>query len=647
MTAGPLAGVTVIDLSRVLAGPYATMLLADLGARVVKIERPGSGDDSRAIGPFKNSADGTPMSAYFTAINRNKESLALDLKIPADRSIFESLLATADVLVENFRPGVMAKLGYSWESLHHRFPRLIYAAASGFGQTGPYAAKPAYDMVVQGMGGVMSITGHVGGPPTRVGTSFGDIVAGMFTALGVEAALLARAKTGAGQFVDVAMLDGQIAMLENAVVRYGVTGIAPEPLGARHPSITPFGAFKTADGHIILAAGNDELWLALCHVVGDASLAADPRYASNALRCDHHAPLTAALEAILQTAPTADWIARFEAGGVPCGPINTVAQALADPQVRARNMVVTTHFEDGTPLEVAGNPVKLSGHPDPATRAKAPYLDEHRADILAALADHSPRVPAAWVRLAHRLADASGIVCRRYFRTGLSADAKGDASPVTVADREAEQVIRALLASELPDHGIIGEEFGTTGTNHEWQWVIDPIDGTRAFLGGRPTFATLIALLHRGEPVLGVIDQPIVGDRWIGVAGQATLFNGMPCRTRACASLAAATISTTGPNYFSAQTGQAYERLRASCATSLWGGDGYAYGLLASGLCDAVVEAGLKLHDFAALMPIVTGAGGVMCDWQGAPLTAASDGAVVALGDPGLRASVLAVLGNR
>ena len=249
---GPLTGITVIDLTRVLAGPYCTMVLADLGARVIKVEPPERGDDARHIGPFLDrddgdggdGGDGGRKSAYFMSLNRGKQSIALDLKAEADRGIFDALLARADVLVENYRPGVMDKLGYGWAALHQRHPRLIYAAASGFGQTGPYARRAAYDMVVQAMGGIMSVTGHPGGPPTRVGSSIGDITAGLFTAIGVNAALYHRERTGRGTMIDVAMLDGQIAILENAIARYQATGTAPGPLGARHPSITPFAAFR-------------------------------------------------------------------------------------------------------------------------------------------------------------------------------------------------------------------------------------------------------------------------------------------------------------------------------------------------------------------------------------------------------------------
>jgi CoA:oxalate CoA-transferase len=374
---GPLSGLLVIDLTRVLAGPYATMLLSDLGARVIKVEAPGSGDDSRAIGPFAAPGD----SAYFTSVNRGKESVALDLKSERDRTLFGALLEQADVLVENFRPGAMERLGYGYEALQARFPRLIYAAASGFGHTGPERERPAYDLIVQAMGGIMSITGHPGSEPTRVGTSLGDITAGLFTVIGIEAALIDRARTGRGQKVDVAMLDCQIAILENAIARLQVTGKSPGPLGSRHPSITPFQAFRCQDRPIVIAAGNDALWAACCEALGLAALATDPRFTSNESRTVHAEALALAVEERLLTAPAMHWLGQLGEAGVPAGPLNTVGEALAMPQVAARNMLVETRTPEGRPLKVAGNPVKLSAHSDPGHRTAAPRLDADRARI--------------------------------------------------------------------------------------------------------------------------------------------------------------------------------------------------------------------------------------------------------------------------
>ncbi len=381
--AGPLSDITVVDLSRVLAGPYCSMLLADLGARVIKVERPGIGDDARSFGPFLESGDGTARkSAYFMSLNRGKQSIALDLRDEADRKIFESLIERCDVLVENFRPGAMDRLGYDWETLHARYPSLIYAATSGFGRTGPYAARPAYDMVVQGMGGIMSLTGHTGSPPTRVGTSVGDITAALFTAVGVNAALYHRARSGRGQLVDVAMLDCQVAILENAIARYQATGEVPGPLGARHPSITPFDAFATADDHIIIAAGNDEYFRKLCQTLERPALCARPEFASNERRTENQAALRAELEAALRRKPGAEWLRRLEAAEIPCGPIQDVAQVLADPQVIARNMVVTVQDNEVGALQMAGNPIKFSDFADPAARGPVPDLDGNRETIL-------------------------------------------------------------------------------------------------------------------------------------------------------------------------------------------------------------------------------------------------------------------------
>ena len=375
--AGPLSGILVVDLTRVLAGPFCTMLLADLGARVIKIEAPQGGDDARRIGPF---VDG--RSAYFLSLNRGKESLALDLQSAPDRSLFERLLARADVLAENFRPGVMQRLGYGWEALEQRHPRLVMASISGFGQTGPYAQRPAYDVIAQAMGGIMSLTGHPGLGPTRVGTSTGDITAGLFAAIGILAALASRQGSGRGARVDVSMLDAQVATLENAIVRYFASGEVPGPLGSRHPSIAPFQALATADGFIAVAAGNDALFAKLCRAVGRPELAQQPEFASNELRTCSADALARQLEAALAGNGSAFWLEELGAAGIPCGPVNDIAQLVADPQVAARNMLVAV---EGTSLRVAGNPVKLSGFADPGVRAGAPALDEGRARILAEL----------------------------------------------------------------------------------------------------------------------------------------------------------------------------------------------------------------------------------------------------------------------
>jgi len=381
---GPLAGVTIVDLTRILAGPYATMLLADLGARVIKVELPGQGDDTREVGPFIEHDSGGRTSAYFASVNRNKESIALDLKAAPDRMLFERLLERADVLVENFRPGVMDKLGYGWATLHARHPALVMASISGFGQTGPYRELHAYDMVVQAMSGVMSLTGPEGGPPVRVGVSIGDLAAGMFGAIGIQAALHERTRTGIGRHVDVAMFDGQVALLENALARLQVEGRAPGPIGTRHPSITPFGVFQARRGALVIAAGNDAMFARLAAELGRPELCRDARFASNAERTRHHAELQAAIEAVLAGADAAEWIPRLRRAGIACGPVNDVAALRDDPRVQARQMLVPLPLAQGGTLSVAGCPIKFAGA-GPMHWRPAPALDEHRAALLAEL----------------------------------------------------------------------------------------------------------------------------------------------------------------------------------------------------------------------------------------------------------------------
>jgi CoA:oxalate CoA-transferase len=374
----PLHGITVVDLTHVLAGPFASATLRDLGARVIKVERPGTGDDTRAFPPFTQGE-----SAYFAALNHGKQSIALDLKAEANRAVFDRLLARADVVLENFRPGTMERLGYGWTDLHPRFPRLIYGAVSGFGHTGPEAGKPAYDMVVQARGGVMSITGEEGGPPVRVGASVGDIVAGMYLVQGVLAALYQRDRTGAGAKIDISMLDGQIAILEHAVAIATATGKPPGPTGARHPTITPFSTFRAADGFFVIAAGNDALFGKLCRALGLGALAHDPRFVSNAARCDNVHLLKRRIEAVTLERPRAHWIATLEAAGVPTGRVQDMAEALADPQVLARNMVLPVAPRPGGPAFVAaGNPIKMSTLAEPAGHAPAPALDGDRQAVL-------------------------------------------------------------------------------------------------------------------------------------------------------------------------------------------------------------------------------------------------------------------------
>jgi len=373
---GPLSGLLVLDLTRVLVGPYCTMILSDLGARVIKVEAPGVGDDSRGFGPFVED-----QSAYFMSLNRNKESIALNLKVEEDKKIFEKILDKTDILVENFKPGTLNKWGYGWENLKDKYPKLIYASASGFGQTGPLKELPAYDMVVQGMGGLMSVTGQPDSEPTRVGTSIGDITAGLFTAIGINAALYDRQKTGKGMYIDVAMLDCQIAILENAIARYLSKGEIPKPMGSRHPSISPFEAFKTKDSYIIIAAGNDKLFEGMCKVF-DLELYNDQKFKTNADRNKNIEELKKILEDKLKDKTTAEWCEVLEAKRIPCGPINNIKEAVESPQTKARNMIVSSMHNKIGEFKMAGNPIKMSSYEDKNTRGEIPDLDQHREKIL-------------------------------------------------------------------------------------------------------------------------------------------------------------------------------------------------------------------------------------------------------------------------
>ena len=374
---GPLKNLLVLDLTRVLVGPYCTMILSDLGARVIKVEAPEIGDDSRKFGPFVKD-----YSAYFMSLNRGKESIALNLKNEDDKKIFDKILVKADILVENFKPGTLEKWGYGWKDVSKKNPKLIYASASGFGQTGPLKELPAYDMVVQGMGGLMSVTGHPNSEPTRVGTSIGDITAGLFTAIGINAALYDRQKTGKGMFIDVSMLDCQIAILENAIARYLSKKEIPKPMGSRHPSIAPFEAFKTKDSYIIIAAGNDKLYEKLCNVLEIPEMITDKRFNTNSLRCENMNELKEIFENQLKKKNTSDWVKQMEELKIPCGPIFNIKEAVENPQVEARNMIVNAYHKVVGDFRTAGNPIKMSTYEDKKTRGDIPDLDEHREKIL-------------------------------------------------------------------------------------------------------------------------------------------------------------------------------------------------------------------------------------------------------------------------
>ena len=373
---GPLSGLLVLDLTRVLVGPYCTMILSDLGARVIKVEAPEVGDDSRSFGPFVED-----QSAYFMSLNRNKESIALNLKNEKDKKIFEKILPKADILVENFKPGTLNKWGYGWESLKDKYPKLIYASASGFGQTGPLKGLPAYDMVVQGMGGLMSVTGQPDSEPTRVGTSIGDITAGLFTAIAINAALYDRQKTGKGMYIDVAMLDCQIAILENAVARYLTKGEIPKPMGSRHPSIAPFEAFSTKDSYIVIAAGNDKLFEGMCKVL-NINLHNNDKFKTNANRNKNIEELKLILEDELKKKTTTEWCKIFEENKIPCGPINNIKEVVESPQTKARNMIVSAIHNKIGEFKMPGNPIKMSTYDDPDTRGEIPDIDQHREKSL-------------------------------------------------------------------------------------------------------------------------------------------------------------------------------------------------------------------------------------------------------------------------
>jgi len=374
---GPLKDILVLDLTRVLVGPYCTMILSDLGARVIKVEAPEIGDDSRKFGPFIDD-----QSAYFMSLNRGKESIALNLKNSEDKKIFEQILKKADVLVENFKPGTLEKWGFGWKDLCKKYPKLIYASASGFGQTGPLRELPAYDMVVQGMGGLMSVTGQPNSEPTRVGTSIGDITAGLFTAIGVNAALYDRKKTGKGTYIDVSMLDCQIAILENAIARYLAKNEIPKPMGSRHPSIAPFEAFKTKDSHIIIAAGNDKLFEKLCQVLNINNILKDEKFKTNSSRAQNMDELKKILEKELLAKNTNDWVSLMEKEKIPCGPIFNIKQAVENPQIKARNMIVNSYHKKIGEFKTAGNPIKMSNYKDEEKRGDIPDLDEHREKII-------------------------------------------------------------------------------------------------------------------------------------------------------------------------------------------------------------------------------------------------------------------------
>ncbi|MEV5751329.1 CaiB/BaiF CoA-transferase family protein [Actinoallomurus sp. NPDC052308] len=380
MADGALAGVRVLELSRILSGPFAGMILADLGAEVIKVEDTRKGDDTRQWGPPFQGDDAT----YFLSINRNKRSISVDLKTDKGREAVQRLADRADVVLENFRPGTAARLGFGYEELSARNPGLVYASISGFGQTGPYAERAGYDLIAQAMSGIMSVTGEADGSPVRMGTSAADLGAGMYAVIGVLAALHARRFTGRGQHIDISLLDGQISWLTYVAGNHFATGETPRRYGSAHPSIVPYQALPTADGHLMVAIGNDGLWRRFATAVGRGDLAEDPRFATNADRVHHREELLGFLRAALSSRTSAEWAEVLTEAGVPVGPINTVPEALAHPQVRARDMVVEVDHPGAGRLRMVGSPLKLSAHP-PAVRSAPPGLGEHTDEVLAEL----------------------------------------------------------------------------------------------------------------------------------------------------------------------------------------------------------------------------------------------------------------------
>lgn len=376
---GPLAGLKILDLSWVLSGPYATMILSDLGAEVIKLERPKVGDISRGNGPIING-----VSTYFLSLNRGKKSISIDLTTKEGKALFLKLAEHVDVVVENFTPGTMKRLGLDYEVLKIINPKLIFASCSGFGQTGPYSKKKAFDIIVQAMGGVLSVTGEPGGPPIRPGLSIGDIGAGLYLCIAILACLQERQKSGLGQAIDISMLDCQMALQENAFVRFLATGEQPEKLGTRHPVFVPFQAFQTSDGYVAVAmmGGVQDEWPLFCSVIEHLELIDDPAYATGWLRSQNYKQLEPVLNQAMKTRTTAEWLTEFENAGIACGPVNTIAQVAHDPQIEARNMVLKVNQGTAGDFKVVNSPVKLSRTPL-EVEGHSPLLGEHTDAVLA------------------------------------------------------------------------------------------------------------------------------------------------------------------------------------------------------------------------------------------------------------------------
>jgi crotonobetainyl-CoA:carnitine CoA-transferase CaiB-like acyl-CoA transferase len=386
--AGMLTGIRVLDLSRVLAGPWATQIFADYGADVVKVERPGAGDDTRKFGPpwITDEATGEIVdAAYYASANRGKRSLTLDIATPDGQGIARQLAAQSDILIENYKVGALAKYGLDYAAIQAVNPRIIYCSITGFGQTGPYRNRAGYDFLIQGMGGLMSVTGErddlPGGGPQRAGVALADILCGMYATSAILAALYRREHTGQGENIDLALLDAQVATLANQGMNYLIGGTAPKRFGNGHPNIVPYQAFATADGHVILAVGNDEQYARFCAVAGCPELASDPKYVTIAQRNAHRDELIPKLAAVLRQWPSAGWIEKLEAANVPCGPINTIDKVFADPQVQARGMRVDLPHPRAGTLPSIANPVRFATAPIEYTHAP-PVLGQHTDEVL-------------------------------------------------------------------------------------------------------------------------------------------------------------------------------------------------------------------------------------------------------------------------
>jgi crotonobetainyl-CoA:carnitine CoA-transferase CaiB-like acyl-CoA transferase len=379
---GPLRGLRVLDLTRVLAGPTCTQMLGDLGAEVIKIERPEAGDDTRGFAP--PFVPNTRESAYFVGVNRNKKSVTLDIAKPEGQAVVHRLLEHCDVLVENFKVGALAKYGLAWEQLSPKHPRLIYCSITGFGQTGPYAPRPGYDSLIQGMGGIMSLTGEPDGLPQKVGVPVADLFAGLYGCIGLLAALNHRNATGQGQRIDIGMLDTHVAWLANQGMNYLATGENPPRLGNQHPNIVPYQVFATADGYMVLSIGNDPTFERFCKNFGQEQLLSDPRFATNAARVENRQLVTDTLAPVRRTRTTAEWVEELEALKIGCGPINTLSQVFADPHVQARGCVVEMPHASGETVQVIANPVRLSATPA-AYNSAPPLLGQHTAEVLGGL----------------------------------------------------------------------------------------------------------------------------------------------------------------------------------------------------------------------------------------------------------------------